>query len=48
MWEKVFVRQHLHLVMGTLLAHPRAFSIIGVLRTVADIDAFKAQEDMLG
>ncbi len=48
MWQETFVKQNLHLVMGTMLAHPRAFSIIGVLRTVADIDAFKAQGDLFG
>lgn len=48
MWQESFVKQNLHLVMGTMLTHPRAFNIIGVLRTVADIDAFKAQGDLFG
>lgn len=47
-WQKTFMRQNLHLVMGTLLAHPRVFSIIGVLRTAEDIDAFKAQGSLFG
>lgn len=46
MWQEQFVRQNLHLVMGTLLAHPRTFSIIGVLRTVEDIEAFEAQGNL--
>lgn len=48
MWQETFVKQNLHLVMGTVLAHPRAFSIIGVLRTHVNIDGFKAQEDLFG
>ena len=46
MWQERFVRQNLHLVMGTMLAHPRTFSIIGVLRTVEDIGGFEAQGDL--
>jgi len=48
MWQEVFVKQNLHLVMGTLLAHPRTFSIIGVLRTTEDVEAFAAQGGLFG
>ena len=47
MWQKILVKQNLHLVMGTMLAHPRSFSIVGVLRTVEAIAAFKAQGSLL-
>lgn len=43
MWQETFVKQNLHLVMGTLLEHPRTFSIVGVLRTAEDLDALAAQ-----
>ncbi len=43
MWQETFVKQNLHLVMGTLLEHPRNFSIVGVLRTAEDLDALAAQ-----
>lgn len=48
MWQEIFVKQNLHLVMGTMLVHPRTFSIIGVLRTTENISAFKAQGDLFG
>ncbi len=48
MWQETFVKQNLHLVMGTMLTHPRTFNIVGVLRSVADLDAFKTQGNLFG
>lgn len=48
MWQEDFVKRNLHLIMGTMLAHPRAFSIIGVLRTSEDVDSSKAQGNLFG
>ncbi len=48
MWQEKFTKQNLHLVMGTMLAHPRTFSVVGVLRTATNIDAFKMQGNLFG
>ncbi len=35
--------QNLHLILGTMKAHPRQFIIIGVLRTTVDLNSAEAQ-----
>lgn len=47
-YERKFVQQNLHVLLGTVHAHPRQFIIIGLLRSNAAIDAIKAQPDMFG
>lgn len=37
---------NLHLILGTMKAHPRQFIIIGLLRTVADIKSILAQGEL--
>lgn len=39
-------RQNLHIILGTMKAHPRQFIIIGLLRTTEDIDSVDAQQTL--
>jgi hypothetical protein len=40
--------KNLHLIMGTMKAHPRQFIIIGLLRSEQDVDALRSQTTLLG
>ena len=40
-------RQNLHIILGTMKAHPRQFIIIGLLRTTEDINLADAQQTLL-
>lgn len=46
MYGEKFPQQNLHLIMGTMKAHPHQFIIIGVLRTNLDLDRATAQQDL--
>lgn len=43
MYQETIPAQNLHLILGTMQAHPQQFIIIGLLRTTASIEALKAQ-----
>lgn len=43
MYQSTIPSQNLHLLLGTMQAHPRQFIIIGLLRTTAPLEALKAQ-----
>lgn len=40
-------RQNLHIILGTMKAHPRQFIIIGLLRTTEDINLADSQQTLL-
>lgn len=40
-------QQNLHIILGTMKAHPRQFIIIGLLRTTEDINLADAQQTLL-
>ena len=46
-YQEKLPAQNLHLILGTMLAHPRQFIIIGLLRTSAKTAAALAQGKLL-
>jgi hypothetical protein len=38
---------NLHLIMGTMLSHPRQFIIIGLLRTTIEVETADAQLQLI-
>lgn len=45
-YQRVIPGQNLHFLLGTALAHPRTFMIIGILRTTVDVSKIDAHGDL--
>lgn len=45
-YQRTLPASNLHLILGTMKAHPKQFIIIGLLRSKVDIDGLSAQGDL--
>ena len=46
MYGETILARNLHLIMGTMLAHPRTFIIIGLLRSGLDPEELSKQRKL--